>query len=80
MSKTIVLQNSVATDVDSIVFQVKPGGTTLSETVNYQIRDANGNKVKAGKIALTPAGATLTTLLAHITSTILPAIDTAEGT
>lgn len=79
MSKAIVLQNSVLGDVTTITLQVV-GGVAVKETAAYSIRDAGSNVVKSGTVSFTPDAGTTTALLLHITTVVLPKIDTQEGT
>lgn len=77
-TKTIVLQNATRSTVQTITLALDLSGQP-TEVVSYVVKDAGGNIVKVGTITLTLSAGTRTSLLSHIDSVVLPAIDTAEG-
>ena len=72
------LQNAVRSDIQEIAISLDGAGVPV-ERVSYSLRDQNGAIVKTGDITLTLTAGQRTTLLSHIDSVVLPAINTAEN-
>lgn len=79
MSKSVTLVNTTRACVSSITIQYDPVAVQPIESVQYVVKDSNGNIYKTGSLAVSLSAGAKTALLSHIDSVILPAIDTAEG-
>jgi hypothetical protein len=79
MSKAVTLVNTVRACVTAITITYDQLAASPVESVGYVVKDSNGNVYRSGSLVIALTAPQKTTLLSHIDSVLLPAIDAAEG-